>query len=100
MSRVSQLCLLALEMHARRAEAIRRQYDGGCDDAEELVAEEVHSSLTSAPSLMLFAAEDVLAGPRQAAWKLCQAAELNADQKRAVALVAQPMQAAWEQRHL
>jgi hypothetical protein len=40
--------------------------------------------------------EYVLAGPRQVAWKLCQAATLNVDQKRAVALVAQPMQAAWE----
>ena len=44
----------------------------------------------------MFDAEDVLAGPRQVAWKLCQAAELNVDQKRAVALIAQPMQAAWE----
>ena len=90
---------LALEMQARRAEAIRRQCDGsGDDDAQELVAEEVHSSLTSAPSVELFGVEDVLAGPRQVAWKLCQEAELNADQERAVALVAQPMQAAWEKR--
>ena len=87
---------LALEMQARRAEAIRRQCDGGSVDAEELVVEKVHSSITSAPSVKLFDVEDVLAGPRQVAWKLCQAAELNVDQKRAVALVAQPMQAAWE----
>ena len=33
---------------------------------------------------------------RQLACKQCPAAELNVDQKRAVALVAQPMQAAWE----
>ena len=89
---------LVLERQARRAEAIRRQCDGGGDDAEELVAEEVHSSLTSAPSVELFDVEDVLAGPRQVAWKLCEAAELNADQKRAVALVVQPLQAAWEKR--
>ena len=44
----------------------------------------------------MFDAEDVLAGPRQVAWKLCQAVELNVDQKRAVALIAQPMQVAWE----
>ena len=44
----------------------------------------------------MFDAEDVLTGPRQAAWKPCQAAELNVDQKRAVALIAQAMQAAWE----
>ena len=88
---------LALEMQARRAEAIRRQCDGGGDeDAEELDAQEVRSSLVSTPSVELFDAGDVLAGPRQVAWKLCQAAELNVDQKRAVALVAQPMQAAWE----
>ena len=87
---------LILEMQARRAEALRRQCDGGGDAAEELVAEEVRSSLTSAPSVELFDVEDVLAGPRQVAWKLCEAAELNADQKRAVALVVQPMQVTWE----
>ena len=87
---------LALEMQARRAEVIRRQVDGSSDDAEELVAEEVHSSIARPPSVELFDVEDVLAGPRQVGWKLCQAAELNADQKRAVALVVQPMQAAWE----
>ena len=85
---------LALEMQACRAEAIRRQCDGDGDDAEELVAEEAHGLLNSAPSVELFDVEDVLAGPRQVAWKLCQAAELNADQKWAVALVAKPMQAA------
>ena len=40
-------------------------------------------------------AEDVLAGARQVAWELCQAAELNVDQTRAAALIAQPMHAAW-----
>ena len=87
---------LASEMQARRAEAMRRQCDGGGDDAEELVTEEVHSSLTSTASVELFDVDDVVAGPRRVAWKLCQAATLNTDQKRAVALVVKPMQAAWK----
>ena len=90
----------ALEMKERRAEAIRRQCDGGDDDAEELVVEEVHSSLTSTPSVELFDVDDVVAGPRHVAWKLCQAASRNTDQKRAVALVAQPVQAALENNHV
>ena len=87
---------LALEVQARRAEAIRRQCDGRDIDAEELGVDSVQSSTTSAASVELFDAEDVLAGPHQVAWKLCQATEPNADQKRAAALIAQPMQAAWE----
>ena len=59
----------------------------------------MRSSLVSKPFVELFDVGDVLAGPRQVAWKLCQAAKLDVDQKRAVALVAQPMQAAWEKAH-
>ena len=87
---------LALEAQARRAEAIRRQCDVRGIDAEELGVDSIQSSITSAVCVELFDSEDVLAGPCQVAWKLCQAAELNVDQKRAVALIAQPMQAAWE----
>ena len=61
---------LALEEQARRAEAIRRQCDGRGIDAEELGVDSVQSSITSAASVELFDAEDVLAGPRQVVWKL------------------------------
>ena len=87
---------VALEAQARRAEAIRRQCDGCGIDAEELDADSVESSKPAVASVELFDAEDMLAGPGKVAWKLCQAATLNVDQTRAVALIAQPMQAAWE----
>jgi len=87
---------VALELQSRRAESVRRQCDVDGIDAAELDAEHVHRSTTSAPSVECFDVDDVLVGPRQVAWKLCQAASLNLDQTRAIALVAQPMQAAWE----
>ena len=64
------------------------------DDVAELESMEVHASIAK-PCAQLFDVEDVLAGPPQVAWKLCQAAELNQDQMRAVAFVVKPMQEVW-----
>ena len=50
----------------------------------------------SAPRVEVVDVKDILAGPRQVAWKLIQAAGLNRDQIRLVALVVQPMQDAWD----
>ena len=86
---------LVLELQARRAEAIRRQCDGEGDVAEEIDCDEIPAHVAAA-SLALFNIDDVKQGPAHSAQKLCHAAELNADQMRAVALVVHPMQEAWE----
>ena len=86
-----------LEAQTRRAEAIRRQCDGLPKDGEEDQHVEDIEVGTSVPSVKLFDVEDVLAGPRQVAWKLIRAAELNQDQMRAVALIVKPMQDAWDE---
>ena len=55
---------LVLEVQARRVAAIRRQCDARGIDAEELRVESVQIASTSAASVELFDADDVLAGPR------------------------------------
>ena len=61
---------LALEVQARRADALRRHCDGRDIDAEELGVEPSQGPFTSAASANMFNAEDVLAGPRQGVWTL------------------------------
>ena len=91
------LAAQALDAQGRRAEAIRRQCDGN-HSQDDLVTEtddDIQIGRATA-AVKLFDLEDVKAGPRQVAWKLSQAAELNVDQLRAVALIAKPMQEAWD----
>ena len=91
------LAMQTLEAQGRRAEAIRRQCDGSPSQDGSVADQDEDIQMGSpTPAVKLFDVEDVLAGPRQVAWKLSQAAGLNRDQLRAVALIVQPMQEAWE----
>ena len=86
-----------LEAQGRRAEAIRRQCDGGRSQDGCVAEQDEDIPMGRAtPAVKPFDVEDTLAGPRAVAWKLSQAAELNRDQLRAVALVVKPMQETWE----
>ena len=85
----------ALQAQAHRAEALRRQCDGLDDDTQELDAAQVLAR-APAPTIKLVDIDDVLAGPRHVAQKLCHAANLNQDQMRAVALVVKPTEDAWK----
>ena len=90
------LATQSLEVQARRAEAVRRQCDGCPEDGEEDEHVDEIQLGRSAPRVEVVDVKDILAGPRQVAWKLIQAAGLNRDQIRLVALVVQPMQDAWD----
>ena len=84
-----------MEIRRRRVEALRRQCEGVGFDAEELESEDI-AALATGPCVQLVDINDIAQGPAHVALQLCTTAELNEDQMRAVALVAKPLQEAWD----
>ena len=82
-----------LRQQAELADKLRLKKEHGPKlDGIEICDQMDVDAPANAPSVSRFSVEDILKGPAQLAFELCQAAKLNNDQARPVALLASKMQ--------